>query len=125
MNDTLVALVVWAVLTLFAASLTWEMVRSARTGEGARAFPDRGGVVRRSAGVVLLTAYILLAVGWLHLPAALWWVNAALAATALGAGAARWRTLPWSAAEGGARARWIGAVFTVGLTVALVLLLAL
>lgn len=125
MNDTLVNLTVWAVLTVCATTLTWEMVRSARSREGGHAFPDRWTVVRRSAFVVLATAYTLLAVGWLYVPAALWWVNAVLTATALGAGAARWRVLPWKSEGGEGRGRWIGALLVVGLTVALVLFLTL
>lgn len=125
MNHTLVAAVVWAVLTLGAAFLVWEMVRSGRSSQGEHAFPDRWNVVLRVALMVLATAYTLIAVDWLNLPVALWWVNVAMAATALAAGAARWHTLPWSAEGAGASRRRYGALFAVGLTVTVILFLAL
>ncbi|MEU3018973.1 MULTISPECIES: hypothetical protein [unclassified Nocardiopsis] len=95
MNDALVALAVWTVLTLISASQAWEAVRSARADEGPRAFRGRWAVLRRCGGVVLVAAYALWAVAWLHLPVALWWVNTGLVAVALGAGASRWHHLRW------------------------------
>lgn len=124
MSHTLIAAVVWAVLTLGAAYLAWEMVRSGRSPEGEHAFPDRWNVILRAAFVVLAAVYTLIAVDWLSLPAALWWVNAAMAATALAAGAARWHALPWSGRDTGARRRGRGALFGVGLTVAAIIFLA-
>ena len=125
MNHALIAVVVWAVLTLGSAYLAWEMVRSARSPEGEHAFPDRWNVVSRAAFMVLAAGYTLIAVAWLDLTVALWWINVAVTAIALAAGAARWHTLPWSGGDDGARGRRLGALFSSGLTVAAVLFFTL
>lgn len=125
MIDALIPAASWAVLTLVAAVLAWETFRAGRSEEGSHAVPDRWGVVDRAALVVLFTAFTLLTAHWVVIPAVLWWVNAAVVAVALAAGAARWHTLPWSAEDEGARRRRRGALFSSGLTVAVVLFLAL
>jgi hypothetical protein len=123
--DLLLPFVPWAVLTLVTAILAGEMLRAGRAAEGPRAFADRWGVVGKAAFVVLFTAYTLLVSSWLVIPEHLWWVNVAVVAVALAAGAARWHALPWSAADKGARGRRIGALLTSAATVAVVLFLAL
>ncbi|GAA1079645.1 hypothetical protein [Nocardiopsis metallicus] len=125
MTDLLLPALSWAVLTLFAASQSWELLRDGRGAEKPRAFPDRWGLFGRGALVALFTVIPLYFNQWLVVPAALWWVNVAVLAVTFAVGAARWHTLPRSAADEGARGRRRRALFTSALTVSFVLFLAL
>lgn len=81
-----------------------------RGWRGAGRFADRWDVLSRTGNLVGFAVILLLAVQWIHLPAASWAVAVVFVAAALSGSALRWPELPWRADDEQAATRRAGAI---------------